>query len=135
MRACYPAALQEPPCKPGAPELDAPDSPAGSTAVSTAASMLGSIAAATAVESLSGATWTQNGPQPGGVESLPRPTADLFAQAGAILAERGAHGGATSSELAAIIARSSAQAARLVVEGAPPASVEQRAQRHGPTTP
>ena len=50
--------------KPGAPELDAPDSPAGSTAVSSAASTLGSIAAATAAESLSGATW-QLGPKTG----------------------------------------------------------------------
>jgi hypothetical protein len=112
--------------------LDAPDTAARSTAVNTAAFALGSIAAATVAESLSGATWTQNWPQPRGIESLPRPTADLFAQAGAILAERAAHGGATSSELAAIIARSSAHAARLGVEGAPSASAEQRGQRHGP---
>ncbi len=77
-------------------------------------------------------TWAQNGIQPRGVESLPQPTPDLFAQAGAILAKRAARGGATDSELATIIARSSAQAARLVVEGAPSASAEQRGQRHGP---
>jgi hypothetical protein len=92
----------------------------------------GSIAAATVAESLSDATWAQNGPQPRGVESLPPPTPDLFAEAGAILAKRAARGGATDSELAAIIARSSAQAARLVVEGAPSASAEQRGQRHDP---
>jgi hypothetical protein len=70
--------------------------------------------------------------QPRGVESLPQPTPDLFAQAGAILAKRAAHGGAPDSELATIVARSSAQAARLVVEGAPSASAEQSGQRHGP---
>jgi hypothetical protein len=73
-----------------------------------------------------------NGIQPRGVELLPQPTPDLFAQTGAILGKRAARGGATDSQLAANIARSSAQAARLVVEGAPSASAEQRGQRHGP---
>jgi len=79
---------------------------------------------------LSGATWDQNWIQRG--ELLPAPTPDLFAQTGAIVATRAARGGATDADLAAIIARSGALAARLVVEGAPSASAEQRGQRHGP---
>jgi len=81
-------------------------------------------------EPLLEATWDQNWIQRG--ELLPAPTPDLFARAGAILATRAARGGATDEDLTTIIARSSAQAARLVVEGAPSASAEKRGQRHGP---
>ena len=112
--------------------MNAPDTAAGSNAVNARASAAGTDAAEPRQQSLPEATWAQNGIQPRGVESLPQPTPDLFAQAGAILAKRAARGGATDSELATIIARSSAQAARLVVEGAPSASAEQRGQRHGP---
>jgi hypothetical protein len=110
--------------------VNAPDTAARSSVVSTGVSVLGSIAAATPAQSLSGATWDQNWIQRG--ELLQAPTPDLFAQAGAIVARRAARGGASDADLAAIIARSSAQAARLVVEGAPSASAEQRGQRHGP---
>jgi hypothetical protein len=65
-------------------------------------------------------------------ELLPAPTPDLFAQAGAIVATRAVRGGATDADVAAIIARSGAQAAQLGVEVAPSASGEQRGQRHGP---
>ena len=83
--------------------------------------------------SLSDASWAQNGSTPRGARSLlPPATPELFALAGAIVAKRVAHGGATESELAAIIARSSAQAARLVAEKTPAASAEHRGQRHGP---
>jgi hypothetical protein len=109
--------------------VNAPDTATRSSVVSTGASALGSIAAATAAESLSGATWAQNWIQRA---TLPSPTPNLFAQAGAIVARRAARGGATDADLAAIIARSGAQAARLVAEGAPSASAEQRGQRHGP---
>jgi hypothetical protein len=57
------------------------------------------------------------------MRALP-PLARMLLSPGAILAKRAARGGATDSELAAIIARSSAQAARLVVEGASSASAE-----------
>ena len=110
--------------------MNAPDTATRSSAVSTGGSALGSIAAAARAESLSGATRAQNWIQRR--EPLPAPTPDLFAQAGAIVARRAARGGASDADLAAIIARSSAQAARLVVEGAPSASAEQRGQRHGP---
>lgn len=110
--------------------MNAPDTATRSSAVSTGASALGSIAAAARVESLSGATWDQNWIQRG--EPLPVPTPDLFAEAGAIVATRAAHGGATNADLATIIARSTAQSARLVVEGVPSPSAEQRRQRHGP---
>ena len=110
--------------------MNAPDTATCSSAVSTGVSALRSIAAETAAQSLSDATWDQNWIQRG--EPLPAPTPDLFAEAGAIAATRAARGGATDADLAAIIARSNAQAARLDVEGAPSASAEQRGQRHGP---
>lgn len=110
--------------------MNAPDTATRSGAVSTGVSALGSIAAATAAQSLSGATWDQNWIQHG--ELLPAPTPDLFARAGAIVATRAARGGATDADLAAIIARSGAQAAQVGVQGAPSASAEQRGQRHGP---
>jgi hypothetical protein len=110
--------------------VNAPDTATRSSVVSTGVSALGSIAAATPAQSLSGATWDQNWIQHG--ELLPAPTPDLFAQAGAIVATRAVRGGATDADVAAIIARSGAQAAQLGVEVAPSASGEQRGQRHGP---
>jgi hypothetical protein len=47
-----------------------------------------------------------------GASDLPAPTANLFARAGAIVAERAARGGASIDDIERIIARAAAQAAR-----------------------
>ena len=97
--------------------LNAYDTPAHSTALRRTVFEWGADAGATAEESLPLTAWAQNRPQHDGAGML-LPSADLFTMAGVIVAKRAARGGASDAELAAIITRAGAQAARLAAGGA-----------------